>query len=254
MAASSIRVGAVQMTSTNDIEANFNTCSRLVKEASIAGVKLLCFPEAFSFELPRCDFLFYFRFYYFRFADFDPLTLIASVGFKEKGPDDKHLYNSHVLVDDTGNIKSLYRKIHLLYRNMVYEESNFTTPGHDIVVVDSPVGRLGLTVCYDLRFPKLYQPLWLQHDAQVLFVPVAFTRVTGEAHWEILLRARAIETQCYVVAAAQAGKYNEKRESYDRLSTGIAIVDIDLSNIASVRTRMPISEIKGSPCEKQRSN
>ncbi|XP_039136155.1 deaminated glutathione amidase, chloroplastic/cytosolic-like isoform X2 [Dioscorea cayenensis subsp. rotundata] len=271
MAASSIRVGAVQMTSTNDIEANFNTCSRLVKEASIAGVKLLCFPEAFSFVSSR---------------DGESLEIAEPIdgpimqrycslaresniwlslgGFQEKGPDDNHLHNTHVLVDDTGSIKSLYRKIHLfdvdVPGNMVYKESNFTTPGDDIVVEDSPVGRLGLTVCYDIRFPELYQLLRFQHNAQVLLVPAAFTRVTGEAHWEILLRARAIETQCYVVAAAQAGKHNEKRESYgdsliidpwgritarlpDRLSTGIAIVDIDLLNIASVRTRMPISEV-----------
>ncbi|XP_039136156.1 deaminated glutathione amidase, chloroplastic/cytosolic-like isoform X3 [Dioscorea cayenensis subsp. rotundata] len=269
MAASSIRVGAVQMTSTNDIEANFNTCSRLVKEASIAGVKLLCFPEAFSFVSSR---------------DGESLEIAEPIdgpimqrycslaresniwlslgGFQEKGPDDNHLHNTHVLVDDTGSIKSLYRKIHLfdvdVPGNMVYKESNFTTPGDDIVVEDSPVGRLGLTVCYDIRFPELYQLLRFQHNAQVLLVPAAFTRVTGEAHWEILLRARAIETQCYVVAAAQAGKHNEKRESYgdsliidpwgriiarlpDRLSTGIAIADIDFSNIDSVRTRMPIA-------------
>ncbi|XP_039135612.1 deaminated glutathione amidase, chloroplastic/cytosolic-like isoform X1 [Dioscorea cayenensis subsp. rotundata] len=117
--------------------------------------------------------------------------------------------------------------------------------GHDIVVVDSPVGRLDLTVSYDLRFPELYQLLRFQQDAQVLLVPAAFTRVTGEAHFYV------------VVAAAQARKHNEKRESYgdsliidpwrritarlpDHLSTGIAIADIDLSNI--VRIRMPISE------------
>ncbi|XP_039136158.1 deaminated glutathione amidase, chloroplastic/cytosolic-like isoform X5 [Dioscorea cayenensis subsp. rotundata] len=238
MAASSIRVGAVQMTSTNDIEANFNTCSRLVKEASIAGVKLLCFPEAFSFVSSR---------------DGESLEIAEPIdgpimqrycslaresniwlslgGFQEKGPDDNHLHNTHVLVDDTGSIKSLYRKIHLfdvdVPGNMVYKESNFTTPGDDIVVEDSPVGRLGLTVCYDIRFPELYQLLRFQHNAQV-------------------------------VAAAQAGKHNEKRESYgdsliidpwgriiarlpDRLSTGIAIADIDFSNIDSVRTRMPIA-------------
>jgi len=131
--------------------------------------------------------------------------------------------------------------------------------GNTIVAVDSPFGRLGLTVCYDLRFPELYQILRFKHEAQVLLVPSAFTKVTGEAHWEILLRARAIETQCYVIAAAQAGKHNEKRESYgdsiiidpwgtviarlpDRLSTGFAVADLDLSKVEAVRTRMPISE------------
>ncbi|KAG4395570.1 hypothetical protein GLYMA_20G243067v4 [Glycine max] len=105
----------------------------------------------------------------------------------------------------------------------------------------------------------MYQLLRFQHEAQVLLVPAAFTTVTGEAHWEILLRARVIETQCYVIAAAQAGKHNDKRESYgntliidpwgtivgrlpDRLSTGIVVADIDLSFVDSVREKMPIAK------------
>ncbi|KAH7667705.1 Nitrilase protein [Dioscorea alata] len=188
-------------------------------------VALLCFPEAFAFVSYRdgesveiaepIDGPIVQR--YCSLARESNIWLSLG-GFQEKGPDDKHLHNTHVLVDDTGSIKNFYRKIHLfdvdVPGNMVYRESNFTTPGDDIVVEDSPVGRLGLTVCYDIRFPELYQLLRFQHNAQVLLVPAALTRVTGEAHWEILLRARAIETQCYVVAAAQAGKHNERRESY----------------------------------------
>ncbi|MED6150558.1 Deaminated glutathione amidase, chloroplastic/cytosolic, partial [Stylosanthes scabra] len=131
--------------------------------------------------------------------------------------------------------------------------------GKDVVAVDSPIGRLALTVCHDLRFPEIYQSLRFQHGAQVLLVPSAFTKVTGEAHWETLLRARAIENQCYVIAAAQAGKHNDKRESYgdtliidpwgtvigrlpDGLSTGIVVADIDLSLVDSVREKMPIAK------------
>lgn len=184
-------------------------------------------------------------------------------GFQEKGCDDAHLRNTHVLIDDNGNIRSTYSKMHLFDVDVpggaVYKESSFTEAGKDIVVVDSPFGRLGVTVCYDLRFPELYQQLRFNHDAQVLLVPAAFTTVTGQAHWEILLRARAIETQCYVIAAAQAGKHNEKRESYgdtliidpwgtivgrlsDRSSTGITVADIDFSLIDSVRAKMPVSK------------
>ncbi|XP_028126586.1 nitrilase-like protein 2 [Camellia sinensis] len=94
-----------------------------------------------------------------------------------------------------------------------YKESSFTEAGKKIVAVDSPVGRLGLTVCYDLRFPEIYQQLRFNHEAQVLLIPAAFTKVTGQAHWEILLRARAIETQCYVIAAAQAGNQGNVVES-----------------------------------------
>ncbi|XP_020085651.1 nitrilase-like protein 2 [Ananas comosus] len=262
-------VGVVQMTSTNDLHANYATCARLVKEAAAAGVKLLCFPENFSFVgamsgeslkiAEHLDGPIMRR--YCALARESNIWLSLG-GFQEKGPDDSHVCNTHVLVDDSGKIRNAYRKIHLfdvdVPGNMVYKESSYTQAGDAIVAADSPVGRLGLTVCYDLRFPELYQLLRFQHQAQVLLVPSAFTTVTGEAHWEILLCARAIETQCYVVAAAQAGKHNEKRETYgdsliidpwgtivarlpDRLSTGFAVADIDLSKIDAVRTRMPIS-------------
>lgn len=268
--ANSVRVAVAQMTSVNDLAANFATCSRLIKEASAAGAKLLCFPESFSFiGIGQGDSL--------KIAEpldgpvmqgYCSLARESNIwlslgGFQEKGSDDSHLCNTHVIVDDNGNIRSQYRKIHLfdvdVPGGMVYKESSFTEAGKDIVVTDSPFGRLGLTVCYDLRFPELYQHLRFQNEAKVLLVPSAFTKITGEAHWEILLRARAIETQCYVIAAAQAGKHNEKRESYgdsiiidpwgkivarlpDRLLTGIAIADIDFSLIDSVRTKMPIDK------------
>ncbi|KAH9767975.1 Deaminated glutathione amidase /cytosolic [Citrus sinensis] len=272
--ASSVRVAVAQMTSINDLAANFATSSRLVKEAASAGAKLLCLPENFSYVGDK---------------DGDSLKVAETLdgpimqgycslaressmwlslgGFQEKGSDDAHLCNTHVLVDDAGNIRSTYRKMHLFDVDIPggrsYKESSFTEAGKDIVAVDSPVGRLGPTVCYDLRFPELYQQLRFQHEAQVLLVPSAFTKVTGQAHWEILLRARAIETQCYVIAAAQAGKHNDKRESYgdsliidpwgtvigrlpDRLSTGIAVADIDFSLIDSVRAKMPIAKHRKS--------
>ncbi|XAR72073.1 Nitrilase [Bertholletia excelsa] len=267
--ASSIRVAAAQMTSVSDLAANFATCSRLVKEAAASGAKLLCFPENFSYVGAK---------------DGDSLKVAQPLdgpimkgycslaressiwlslgGFQEKGSDDEHLRNTHVIIDDAGNIRSSYSKMHLFDVDVpggaVYKESEFTEAGKEIVAVDSPCGHLGLTVCYDLRFPGLYQQLRFNHEAQVLLVPSAFTKVTGQAHWEVLLRARAIETQCYVIAAAQAGKHNEKRESYgdtliidpwgtvigrlpDRLSTGIVVADIDLSLIDSVRAKMPVS-------------
>ncbi|KAJ1400235.1 Carbon-nitrogen hydrolase [Sesbania bispinosa] len=205
MATNSVRVAAAQMTSITDVAANFATCSRLVKEAALAGAKLLCFPEAFSFvgakdgdsvriaeplDGPIME-------KYCSLARESSIWLSLG-GFQEKGPDPEHLFNTHVIVDDTGKIRSSYRKIHLF---------DVDVPG------GSPIGRLGLSVCYDLRFPELYQLLRFKHGAQVLLVPAAFTKVTGEAHWEILLRARAIESQCYVIAATQAGKHNDKRET-----------------------------------------
>ncbi|KAJ3676384.1 hypothetical protein LUZ60_003796 [Juncus effusus] len=262
------KVGVVQMTSTNDLEANYLTCSRLVKEAAEKEVKMLFFPESFSFIAAKegeslkiaepLDGPIMRR--YCSLARESNMWLSLG-GFQEKGPDESRLFNTHVLVDNSGKIINSYRKIHLfdvdVPGSMVYKESNTTAPGNQLVVEESPIGRLGLTVCYDLRFPELYQILRFKHQAQVILVPSAFTKITGEAHWDILLRARAIETQCYVIAAAQAGKHNEKRESYgdsviidpwgtvvarlsDRLSTGFAVAEIDLSKIDSVRTKMPI--------------
>lgn len=130
-------------------------------------------------------------------------------GFQEKGPDSSHLYNTHVIIDDSGDIKASYRKIHLFDVDVPggprLKESEFTVPGEGLSCVSTPFGKLGLSVCYDLRFPALYQKLAFQMGAEILLVPAAFTVPTGEAHWHTLLRARAIETQCYVIAAAQAG-------------------------------------------------
>ena len=185
-------------------------------------------------------------------------------GFQEKSkthPD--KLHNCHVVLDHHGEIAAYYRKIHLFNVDIpngpVLMEGNFTAPGTGLVTCDSPVGRLGLSVCYDLRFPMLYQRLAFTLGAKIMLVPSAFTVTTGEAHWEVLLRARAIETQSYVVAAAQAGRHNEKRESYghsivvdpwgtviarlpDPKATGIAIADVDLDGLEALRRRMPVAE------------
>lgn len=266
----SVKVAAAQMTSSNHLHSNFLTCSRLVQEAVEAGVKFLSLPECFSFIGSKDG---------EAFSIAEPLDgpilqqyqalareaglWLSLGGFQEKCPDGKKLFNSHVLLDNMGDIRSCYRKIHLFDVDVpggpVLKESKFTAPGSDMVVVDSPAGRLGLTICYDLRFPELYQQLRFKKDAQVLLVPSAFTKVTGAAHWEILLRARAVETQCYVIAAAQTGKHNEKRESYgdamiidpwgtiigrctDRLCTGLAVAEIDMGFLESLRIRMPISQ------------
>eukprot|EP01023_Acetabularia_acetabulum_P044643 TRINITY_DN4492_c0_g3_i1.p1 TRINITY_DN4492_c0_g3~~TRINITY_DN4492_c0_g3_i1.p1 ORF type:complete len:243 (-),score=28.50 TRINITY_DN4492_c0_g3_i1:522-1250(-) len=184
-------------------------------------------------------------------------------GFQRKGNDEDHLFNCHVIVDNTGEIRASYDKVHLFNVDIpngpVLMESNFTHAGDKIVACDSPVGKLGLTICYDLRFPNLYQKLSFEYWAQILLVPSAFTKQTGEAHWEILLRARAIECQCYVIAAAQAGVHNHKRESYghsiiidpwgtvvakldDPLATGIAVAEIDLLKMEKIREKMPIKQ------------
>ncbi|PIO69775.1 hydrolase, carbon-nitrogen family [Teladorsagia circumcincta] len=127
-------------------------------------------------------------------------------------------WNSHVIIDDQGETRALYNKLHLFDLEIPGKvrlmESEFSKSGSKMVPpVDTPIGRLGLSICYDLRFPEL--ALWNRYKgAEILSYPSSFTLNTGLAHWEPLLRTRAIETQCYVIAAAQTGKHNDKRSSY----------------------------------------
>lgn len=265
-----VKVAVAQMCATGDVEQNFATCQQLVQEAKAAGAALLSLPECFSFIGAREG---------EALAVAQPLdgplmrryqalareaSLWLSLGgFQEKGPDESHLYNTHVLLDDSGAITKVYRKIHLFDVDVPggprLMESNGTAAGGEVVAAPSPAGALGLTICYDLRFPELYQQLRFSKGAELLLVPSAFTKKTGEAHWELLLRARAVECQCYVLAAAQAGKHNERRESFgdalivdpwgtvvarcaDPLVTGIAVAEIDPGLLQSVRQRMPVGQ------------
>lgn len=224
MATEGPRVGIVQMTSTNCADRNFNICANLARRAREQGCEMIFFPECFAFigafpgEAQKIaeplDGRWMER--YRKLARHEQLWLSLG-GFHEYG-DGTKIYNTHVVLDNCGEIRAHYRKIHLFDVPMVnLVESKQSMPGSQLVVVDSPVGRLGLTICYDLRFPELYQKLRFVYGADVMLVPSAFAVKTGEAHWETLLRCRAIETQCYVIAAAQAGQHNSdgsKRRSY----------------------------------------
>ncbi|KAF9210509.1 Nitrilase [Podila verticillata] len=179
-----------------------------------------------------------------------------------KSPYQGKLYNTHVLINHHGDIVSSYRKIHLFDVNIangpILMESNNTVSGTQLVApVPTPAGRVGLGICYDLRFPEMALALRKQ-GAEMLTYPSAFTVKTGEAHWEVLLRSRAIETQSYVVAAAQAGKHSDKRASYghsmivdpwgkvlaecDGHSEGIAVAFVDLASLTRIRAEMPVLE------------
>lgn len=168
------------------------------------------------------------------------------------------LANRSFLIDAGGEIRARYDKIHLfdvdLSTGESWRESAIYQAGGDAVVVDqTPVGRLGLSICYDLRFPALFAKL-AEAGAQVIAVPAAFTVPTGRAHWEILLRARAIEAGLFIVAAAQSGRHEDGRETYGHSlvvdpwgqvvldmndGTGVAFADLDLSRIDEVRQRVP---------------
>ena len=125
---------------------------------------------------------------------------IIAGGLPERGPDPEHVYNTSVLIDRSGELKAIYRKIHLFDIDWVgkvtYRESESVTPGSDVVVADFEGWKVGLSICYDLRFPELYRKM-VEAGAELLTVPAAFTAETGAAHWEVLLRARAIENPSY---------------------------------------------------------
>ncbi len=184
---------------------------------------------------------------------------VVGGGLPEIVPGDaKRTYNTAAVVGPDGALVARYRKIHLFDVDIpggaVLKESDATAPGSELVVVDIAGARVGLSICYDVRFPELYRALVKDAGAEVLLVPAAFTAHTGAAHWELLLRARAVEDQAWVVAAAQWGKHNEKRESFGHAmivdpwgtiveqqaeGDGVVFATLDSETVTKRRTQMP---------------
>lgn len=271
-----LRVGAVQMTSTDDVERNLETAGALVRRAVSAGASLVGLPENFAFLGSDRD---------HRLAIAESLDesaggpgagvrpiLSAMVslaretgaylllgGFPERTPTGDRIRNTSVLLDPSGRVSSQYRKIHLFDVDLPsarFRESESVEAGADVVVAPFPWGGLGLSICYDLRFPELYRRLTVA-GARVLAVPAAFTAETGKDHWSVLLRARAIENQAYVFAPAQFGVHGGQRRSYghalvvDPWGTtlaecgdheGVAVADLDFAYQDQVRARLPCLE------------
>jgi len=230
------------MCSTDDREKNFNTCETIISRAtSDFGhlLKLVCLPESFDFigdsTKIHHDGLDGELFMRYRGLAKKYKVWVSYGGFHEgiKDDEERRTYNTHVIVDDKGEIVATYRKLHMC---MVTNEEGTTDegekikPGNEVVVCDSPVGKLGLSVCYDIRFAELYISL-RKLGAEVILIPAAFYLETGINHWEVLLTARAIETQCFVVASAQIGSHNE-----DRMSFGKSLVVCPWGNVISCCT------------------
>jgi predicted amidohydrolase len=223
MAPSAYLMGAVQMTSTADRARNLETAVRLVHEAADLGAKLVGLPENFAYMGPEEG----------RLAGAEPIdgpsigalrevarqrrihVLAGSIA--ERVDDPRRTANTSVLVADDGSIVAAYRKIHLFDVNIPdgarYAESEVVVPGDRAVIAPTPLGRIGLTVCYDLRFPELYRTL-ASLGAEVITIPSAFTLFTGKDHWEVLVRARAIENLSYVIAPAQVGRHSPTRQTF----------------------------------------
>ncbi|HMA00432.1 MAG TPA: carbon-nitrogen hydrolase family protein [Steroidobacteraceae bacterium] len=260
------KVAAIQMTSGHVVEDNLAAAAQLLREAKDLGADIACLPENFSFiglkdadklkvaeadgEGPVQDFL--------RGTARRLRLWILGGTTVLKGDSAARVANASLLIDSDGKRVARYDKIHLFDvaipgRDERYLESTHVTPGREAVVADTPVGKLGLSVCYDMRFPELYRDL-VARGAEWLAMPAAFTVPTGRAHWETLLRARAIENLCYVVAPAQSGTHTSGRETYgdtliadywgevlSRLAKGSGVItaDFDLEKQADTRARFP---------------
>jgi len=216
-------VAAVQMNSNHHRTRNRRQAESLVRAAAAAGADLVALPENFSYLRTEGT-----RVTHAERLDGELVAWLSGLArglrihllagsIPEAIPRSPRIHNTSVLLGPDGAVLATYRKMHLfdidIRGGAVLQESRFVVPGTAPVIADTPLGRLGLTICYDVRFPELYRRLALD-GALVLFVPAAFTAYTGPHHWLPLLQARAIENQCWVVAPAQAGRHNATRESF----------------------------------------
>lgn len=259
-------IAAAQMVSTADKARNLEAATRLVRRAAALGARLVGLPENFSWMGPEEA----------RAEAAEPLegptlgrmaelarelkiTLLAG-SVLETGAPEGRFFNTSVLFGPSGERLGVYRKMHLFDVEVgdgaTYHESAAVAPGTEVVVAPTELGRLGLSVCYDLRFPELYRRM-VRAGATLLSVPAAFTLMTGKDHWEVLLRARAIENQAYVLAPAQGGRHSATRVTYGHAMVvdpwglvtarasegeGLAVAPVDPELQARIRRNLPCLE------------
>ncbi len=223
-----MRVAAIQMNSGPDVAANLALAERLIGEAAADGCSLAVLPENFALmpergkdkarhaEEPGAGPIQ--AFLAAAASQYGVWLVGGSMPLVSPGIADERVYGACPVYDAEGNARALYRKIHLFDVDLVdrqesYRESNSMYPGDEVVAVDTPAGRIGLTICYDLRFPELFRQL-VDAGSTIFTVPAAFTQTTGEAHWHTLLRARAIENLAYVIAPGQYGLHPDDRSTF----------------------------------------
>ncbi|MFZ5446116.1 MAG: carbon-nitrogen hydrolase family protein [Myxococcota bacterium] len=258
-----MRIAAIQMCSGADKSQNLDTATRLIRKAAESGAQFIGLPENFAWMGPEPE----------RDENAESLTgpslsrmaslarefrvTILAGSILEEGAPDGRLYNTSALFGPDGKALGLYRKIHLfdveVGDGQTYRESAKVAPGTEVVVAETALGRVGLSVCYDLRFPELYRK-HAEQGAVLLTVPAAFTLMTGKDHWEVLLRARAIENQAYVLAPAQQGRHPKDRLTWGHAMVvdpwglviarasegeGVAIAELDPAYLEKVRRSLP---------------
>jgi len=256
------RVAAIQMISSPSIEENTATAKRLIAEAAQQGAQLVLLPEYWAaMGMHETD-----KLGYAEQVDAGPIQEFMAATAREHQiwliggtlplaaqVADKVL-NTMMVYNPAGERVQRYDKIHLFSftkGDESYDEARTIVDGHDVTTFEAPFGKVGLSVCYDLRFPELYRAMG---DCTLIVVPAAFTYTTGKAHWEILLRARAIENQCYVLAAAQGGRHKNGRTTWGHSmlidpwgevktvlaeGEGLVIGDIEPHYLSGVRENLP---------------
>jgi len=264
MSERNIRVACVQMRATDDVAENIRAASVLIRQAAKDGAHFVATPENTNLMAPDAGAKLEKSFD----EDHDPAVpafaklagelgvwlLIGSLAIKVES---NKTANRSYLFGPDGNVEARYDKIHLFDVDLPsgerYRESNTVAPGAEAVAVSLPWGRLGMTVCYDLRFPQLYRTL-AKAGAEVLTIPSAFTETTGKAHWHVLMRSRAIENGCFVIAPAQGGTHANGRKTYGHslivgpwgeiiaeggIDPSVVSAVIDLEQVAEARARLP---------------
>ncbi len=259
------RIALVQTTTTSDFEANLTTALQRVEEAAAVGVDLVAFPEVFLViggkqgKLENAQSVDGEVVGRFREAAKHHGMAILLGSIHERIPDDEEMvYNTSIWIDAQGDIAATYRKLKLFdvdLPEVKIRESDTIMPGDALPpVFETPIGQVGLTICFDLRYPELYQHLRAK-GAEIVFVPSSFTAPTGAAHWDTLLRARAVENQVFIAAPAQWGVHNPKFTSFGHTALvdpwgtvtalaperpGIVFGDIDLDYLEQVRREIPL--------------
>jgi nitrilase len=253
------------MTSGSEVAVNLKRVSSLIESAVSSGARLVVLPENFA-QMPANEEQ---RFALRETEDAGPVQdFLADQAQRHRiwlvggtlplaCDDPTRVRGACLVYDDQGRRRARYDKIHLfdvtLSGGEDYRESRYFEPGDQVVVCDTPFGRLGLAVCYDLRFPELFREM-LRQDAQIIAVPSAFTETTGAAHWEVLVRARAIENQCFMIAANQQGRHDNGRRTFGHSmvvdpwgevlglcadGSGIVLAEMDLQRLQQVRALLP---------------
>lgn len=261
---SQIRVACVQMRSGVDLAANIAAATRLIREAAGQGAQLIATPEMTTLLDRKPGAVWEkstteeadpgLRAFRALAAELKVTLLIGSIAIRAEGG---KCANRSFLIGPDGEIVATYDKIHMfdvqLNAGNIYRESDSFAAGGDAVIATLPAGKLGMTVCYDVRFPDLFRTLAVG-GAKIIAVPAAFTRITGEAHWHILLRSRAIETGCFVIAPAQGGKHQDGRETFGHsliidpwgkilaeggVDPGVIMATLDLAQVDEARGKIP---------------